>query len=116
MRFSGAAFLNEGSTGLCGGGERASLSGDADLYGWSPDDDDSAMSGGVSHAGSHEASDEDGGRAHDDGVGWADADEHVGDAGGGEEFDEDSGFARRDDGAAYVRDDSRDHGADVHVG
>ncbi len=86
------------------------------MHGWSADDDDSAVSGGVSHARRHEASDKNGGRAHDDGVGWPDADQHVGDAGGGKKFDEDGGFARRNDRAADVRDYSRDHGADVHIG
>lgn len=113
---SGAAFLNEGSAGLSCGGECSRLTGDADLDGWSAEDDDSAVDGWIAHPGCHQSADEDSGRAHRDHVWRPDAGEHVSDTSSGEEFDEDGGFAGRKNRAAYVRDDSRHHGAYVHVG
>jgi hypothetical protein len=76
------------------------------------------MSSRVAHAGGHFAADEDGGGAHGDGIGRADADAHVADGGGGEEADEDGRNAGAADGAADVGNRRRarcDHRAGVHV-
>ena len=76
------------------------------------------MRGRIAHAGGHFAADEDGGGAHGDGIGRADADAHVADGGGGKEADEDGRDAGTADWAADVGNRRRarcDHRAGVHV-
>src|SRR5260221_5347812 len=59
----------------------------ADHYGEAAEDDDAAVDGGVTDAGGHEVADEDGGGAHENCVGGADAGGHIRGAGGGEVAD-----------------------------
>lgn len=75
------------------------------------------MSRHIPHSGSRLSADENSGRAHCDGVRWANANTHVANYGSRHTSNEDGGYTRTHDWAANVRDRRRCyHGAGVHVG